>query len=173
MRAGLGAGLDVPGGPLTVTTIGRAVSDLRAAMCEYWTTLGWGPWRIYRQEPPGLTEMRYRGRAASFSFLVAGATVPGSPAFWLCQPLDGPSLYRDLAEEGAPGPHFATIWRRTEADSMALKAWLIERGAVDLMSARVHGSIEFSFLDARTSVGMILEVGSGLSANQPLAGTYP
>jgi methylmalonyl-CoA/ethylmalonyl-CoA epimerase len=163
----------LPGGDLVVSTIGMAVPDLQAAMERYWRTLGWGPWKVYRQEPPALTDMRYRGEPAEFSFLVAGTPVSSGGAFWLCQPLEGPSLYRDLVQEGIPGPHFMTVWRQSEADSGELCRWLEEQGAADLMSARLAGSIEFSFYDARDVCGMILETGSGSSTAQALDSTYP
>jgi methylmalonyl-CoA/ethylmalonyl-CoA epimerase len=163
----------LPGGDLVVSTIGMAVPDLEAAMERYWRTLGWGPWKVYRQEPPALTDMRYRGEPAEFSFLVAGTPISSGGAFWLCQPLEGPSLYRDLVEEGIPGPHFMTVWRQSEADSAELCRWLEEHGAANLMSARLDGSIEFSFYDARDVCGMILETGSGSSTAQPLDSTYP
>ena len=102
----LGSVADLPGGPLSVSTVAMAVADLQASMALYHETLGWGPWSVYRQEPPGLTDMRYRGSPAEFSFLVAGTSIPGMPNFWLCQPLKGPSLYRDLVEEGIPGAAF-------------------------------------------------------------------
>jgi hypothetical protein len=149
-----------------------AVADIWASMATYWETLGWGPWNVYRQEPPALQEMRYRGESAEFSFLVAGTSAPGT-AFWLCQPLEGPSLYRDLVEAGLPGPHFMTVWRETEAESAAVRQWFADRGAAELMSARLQGSIEFSFLDTRPLNGMILETGSGSSTSQPLEATYP
>jgi hypothetical protein len=164
---------DLPGGPLVVATIGMAVPDLESAMATYWETLGWGPWTVYRQGPPALTNMRYRGAPAQFSFLVAGTSTPGPAAFWLCQPLEGPSLYRDLVEEGLPGPHFMTVWRKTEAESDALKAWFTSKGASELMSARLEGSIEFSFLDTRPLCGLILETGSGRSTDQPIDSVYP
>ena len=164
---------ELPGGPLTVSTVGMAVPDIWASMAIYWETLGWGPWSVYRQEPPALQEMRYRGAPAEFSFLVAGTTTPGDTAFWLCQPLDGPSLYRDLVEEGVPGPHFMTVWRQTEADSAAVRRWLADRGASELMAARVEGSIEFAFLDTRALCGTILETGSGSSRSQRLEATFP
>jgi hypothetical protein len=163
----------LPGGDLVVSTIGMAVPDLQAAMERYWRTLGWGPWKVYRQEPPALTDMRYRGEPAEFSFLVAGTPISSGGAFWLTQPLEGPSLYRDLVEEGIPGPHFMTVWRPCEADSAALCRWLEEQGAGELMAARLDGSIEFSFYDARDVCGMILETGSGSSTAQPLDSTYP
>ena len=121
----------------------------------------------------GPEEMRYRGSSAEFSFLVAGTSKPGLAAFWLCQPLEGPSLYRDLVEEGIPGPHFMTVWRKTEAESAAVKAWFTSKGATELMSARAEGSIEFTFLDTRRLCGLILETGSGTSASQPIHGVYP
>jgi hypothetical protein len=164
---------DFPGGPLVVSTVGMAVPDLDAAMARYWETLGWGPWDVYRQEPPGLQDMRYRGEPSEFSFRVAGTSTPGGAAFWLCQPLEGPSLYRDLVEEGSPGPHFMTVWRQTQAESDTLRAWFEERGAAELMSARVDGSIEFVFLDTRELCGMILETGWGRSGSQPLEATFP
>ena len=164
---------ELPGGPLVVSTVGMAVPDIQAAMAQYWETLGWGPWSVYRQEPPSLQEMRYRGEPAEFSFLVAGTSTPGGTAFWLCQPLEGPSLYRDLVEEGLPGPHFMTVWRQTEAESDAVRQWFADRGAAELMAARVDGSIEFFFLDARELCGMILETGYGRSTSQRLEATYP
>ncbi len=156
-----------------VGTVGSAVPDLYAAMRSYHETLGWGPWNVYRQEPPALTDMTYRGEPAEFSFLVAGTRAPGGFAFWLCQPLEGPSLYRDLVEEGRPGPHFMTVWRKTEAESAAVRGWLADRGARELMAARLGGAIEFVFIDAREQCGMILETGSGDSSNQHLEATYP
>src|ERR1700742_1454966 len=103
--------------PFAVSTVGSAVPDLWAAMKTYHETLGWGPWDVYRQEPPALTEMTYHGEPAEFSFLVAGTRAPGNFSFWLCQPLEGPSVYRDLVEERLPGPHFITVWRKTRAES--------------------------------------------------------
>ena len=141
-------------------------------MAAYHELLGWGPWNVYRQEPPALREMRYRGASAEFSFLVAGTSAPGGTAFWLCQPLEGPSLYRDLVEEGLPGPHFMTVWRETQADSDALRRWFADRGAAELMSARLEGSIEFAFLDTRPLCGMILETGYGRSDRQVPEATY-
>jgi hypothetical protein len=163
----------VLGGPLVVSTIGMAVADLRDAMTTYWTALGWGPWTVYRQGPPALREMRYRGQSAEFSFLVAGTRAPGGAAFWLCQPLEGPSLYRDLVEERVPGPHFMTVWRQTQAESDAVREWFSSRGARELMSARVDGSIEFAFLDTRELCGMILETGFGRSDTQVVEATFP
>jgi methylmalonyl-CoA/ethylmalonyl-CoA epimerase len=165
--------LDLPGGPLTVTTVGMAVADLHATMEEYWQVLGWGPWKVYRQGPPALTDMRYRGQPAEFSFLVAGTQTPGGFSFWLCQPLEGPSVYRDLVEQEVPGPHFLAVWRETTEESAAVRAFYAERGAVEVMSARLPGSIEFTFIDARSVCGMILETGSGRATDQPLDSTYP
>ncbi|MCU1490997.1 MAG: hypothetical protein JWM85_2402 [Acidimicrobiaceae bacterium] len=150
-----------------------AVADLRSAMTEYCGKLGWGPWTVYRQEPPELEAMRYRGAPAEFSFLVAGTTAPGGTAFWLCQPLEGPSLYRDLVEEGLPGPHFMTVWRKSAAESDALRAWFANEGCAELMSARMKGSIEFAFVDTRRIFGMILETGYGSSASQRIDSIFP
>ena len=142
-------------------------------MATYVDVLGWGPWHVYRQQPPALREMRYRGTDAEFSFLVAGTQAPGGLAFWLCQPLEGPSLYRDLVDEGVPGPHFVTVWRRTQAESDAIKAWCSGHGAAELMSARLEGSIEFAFFETRPLLGTILETGHGRSDAQVLEATYP
>jgi methylmalonyl-CoA/ethylmalonyl-CoA epimerase len=161
------------GGPLVVTTVGMAVADLYSTMAQYWETLGWGPWTVYRQEPPALTDMYYRGRPSEFSFLVAGTTAPGGTAFWLCQPLEGPSVYRDLVEAQVPGPHFMTAWRQNKTDADALRAWFSQRGALELMSARIEGAIEFVFHDATTLIGQVIETGYGRSTDQPVISTYP
>lgn len=161
------------GDPFAVSTIGTAVPDLYVAMKDCYETFGWGSWNVYRQEPPALTDMTYRGQSAEFSFLVAGTRAPGGFSLWLCQPLEGPSIYRDLVEEGTPGPHFITVWRKSEAESRAVRRWFEARGAVERMAARLGTSIEFAFLDAREQCGMIVETGSGDSVNQPLENTYP
>jgi hypothetical protein len=72
-----------------------------------------------------------------------------------------------------PGPHFLAVWRQTIEESAAVRAFYAERGAVEVMSARLPGSIEFTFIDARSVCGMILETGSGRSMDQPLDSTYP
>ena len=134
--------------------------------------LGWGPWNVYRQEPPELEDMRYR-EPAEFSFrgwnLHAGRYV----VLAVPSPLDGPSLYRDLVEEVYPARTSLTVWRKTEAESAEVKRWFAQQGAAELMSARLRGSIEFAFLDTRELCGLILETGSGTSADQPLEATYP
>ena len=91
----------------------------------------------------------------------------------VCQPLSGPSLDRDLVDEGTPGPHFLTIWRETEAESTAIKRWLARHAAPELMSARVDGSIEFSFYDTRALCGFVLETESGVTAAQTAEATFP
>jgi hypothetical protein len=163
---------ELGGQTLPVTTVGLAVPDIEVAMNFYWEAFGWGGWTIYRQEPPSLRDMRYRGEVSEFSFLVAGTSAPGGFSFWVCQPLAGPSLYRDLVDKGTAGPHFLTIWRATEAESTAIKKWLASQAAPELMSARVEGSIEFAFYDARALCGFILETGSGVTAAQTAEATF-
>ena len=169
----LGPSLTCRAGPLSVSTVAMAVADLQVSMALYHETLGWGPWSVYRQEPPALTHMRYRGSPAEFSFLVGlhlhppGCRTSGSAN------RSRASADRDLVEEGIPGPHFMTVWRKSEAESAALNAWLRAAGATELMAARVAGSIEFAFYDTRDRLGIILETGSGRSADQRPVGTYP
>jgi hypothetical protein len=66
-----------------------------------------------------------------------------------------------------------TVWRQTHAESDGVRRWFAERGASELMSARVDGSIEFAFRDTRQLCGMILETGYGRSDSQRLEATYP
>jgi hypothetical protein len=54
-----------------------------------------------------------------------------------------------------------------------VKAWFTSKGATELMSARVEGSIKFTFLDTRQLCGLILETGSGRSTTQRIDGVYP
>jgi methylmalonyl-CoA/ethylmalonyl-CoA epimerase len=51
--------------------IGIVVHDVAKAVERYWTTLGIGPWRIYRIEPPILEEVTIRGKPAVISMRVA------------------------------------------------------------------------------------------------------
>ena len=97
---------EIGGRTLPVTTVGLAVPDIEVAMNFYWTAFGWGGWTIYRQEPPSLRDMRYRGEVSEFSFLVAGTSAPGGFSFWVCQPLSGTKPLSGSRRRRNPRPAF-------------------------------------------------------------------
>ena len=84
--------------------IGIVVKDIQRAVERYWKTLGVGPWRIYRIEPPTLGEVFVRGKPVVISIRAAFAQ-SGPVQLELIEPLEGPSIYREFLAEKGEGLH--------------------------------------------------------------------
>ena len=54
-----------------ISQIGVVVRDVEKMVALYHKTLGWGPWNIYKAEPPLLHSTVLRGKPTEFSFINA------------------------------------------------------------------------------------------------------
>ena len=97
-------------------------------MEQYTKLLGWGPWNVYRHEPPRLHDTVVRGEQVDYTMLGAETHV-GDMGFELLQPLEGPSIYREWLDEHGEGLHHVAVMLHDFDESTLLKQQL-RRGRV-------------------------------------------
>jgi Glyoxalase/Bleomycin resistance protein/Dioxygenase superfamily len=148
------------GRSLEISQIAVVVSDLEKTMEQYTKLLGWGPWNVYRHEPPRLHDTVVRGENVEYTMLGAETHV-GEMGFELLQPLDGPSIYKDWLEQHGEGLHHVAVMLHDFDESSQLKQRFAEVGASVLMGGRIGETIEFYYLDTEPTLKLILESGSG------------
>lgn len=148
------------GRPLAISQIAIVVNDLDATMARYTELLGWGPWNVYRHEPPRLHDTVVRGQSTAYTMLGAETHV-GPIGFELLQPLEGPSIYREWLDEHGEGLHHVAVMLHDLDESSLLKQRFAENGAEVLMGGRIGETIEFYYLDTEPSLKIIIESGSG------------
>lgn len=152
--------------------IGIVVNNVATAVERYWTTLGVGPWHIYRIEPPILEEVTLRGKPIVIAMRVALAQ-SGSLQLELIEPLEGPSIYQEFLMERGEGLHH--IQSRVE-DPDALLTVFTEMGIDILMSAKVGDNV-FYYMDSEPLLGIIYEFGKRTgpptTSLYRFEGTYP
>jgi catechol 2,3-dioxygenase-like lactoylglutathione lyase family enzyme len=143
-----------------ISQIGVVCRDLEKTMRTYTEFLGWGPWNVYRHEPPRLHETELRGKRADYTMLGAETHV-GDMGFELLQPLEGPSIYKEWLDRHGEGLHHVALMLHDFAESATLRRRFAEVGANVLMGGRLGETIEFFYLDSEPSLKIILESGSG------------
>ena len=98
------------GRPLQISQIAVVVRDLEKTMEQYTKLLGWGPWNVYRHEPPRLHDTVVRGESVEYTMLGAETHV-GDMGFELLQPLEAVrselggrplAIAADVGEPSAP-----------------------------------------------------------------------
>jgi catechol 2,3-dioxygenase-like lactoylglutathione lyase family enzyme len=148
------------GRTLEISQIAVVVNDLEKTMEQYTKLLGWGPWNVYRHEPPRLHHTVVRGEDVEYTMLGAETHV-GDMGFELLQPLEGPSIYKDWLEQHGEGLHHVAVMLHDFDESTQLKQRFDEVGASVLMGGRIGETIEFYYLDTEPTLKLILESGSG------------
>jgi len=160
------------GRPLMISQIAVVVNDLQRTMEQYTKLLGWGPWNVYRHEPPRLHHTEIRGATVPYTMLGAETHV-GDMGFELPQPLEEPSIYREWLDEHGEGLHHVAVMLHDFEESTELKKRFDEVGASVLMGGRIGETIEFYYLDTEPSLKIILESGSGHAIDLVPDYTYP
>ena len=152
--------LGLVGRQLRISQIAVVCGDLEQTMARYTALLGWGPWNVYRHEPPRLHDTELRGAQVKYTMLGAETHV-GDLGFELLQPLEGPSIYKEWLEQRGEGLHHVAIMLRSFEESTELKRRFAGIGASVLMGGRIGETIEYFYLDTEPSLKIILESGSG------------
>lgn len=158
--------------PLMISQIGVVCRDLEETMRTYTELLGWGPWNIYRHEPPRLHETELRGERVDYTMLGAETQV-GDLGFELLQPLEGPSIYKEWLDRHGEGLHHVALMLHDFAESDTLRRRFAEVGANVLMGGRIGETIEFFYLDSEPSLKIIVESGSGHAIDLVPDKVYP
>jgi methylmalonyl-CoA/ethylmalonyl-CoA epimerase len=148
------------GRQLQISQIAVVCHDLQKTMEQYTRLLGWGPWNVYRHEPPRLHDTELHGQPTEYTMLGAETHV-GDMGFELLQPLEGRSIYQEWLETHGEGLHHVAVMLHDFEESTALKQSCAAVGASVLMGGRIGETIEFYYLDTEPSLKIILESGSG------------
>jgi Glyoxalase/Bleomycin resistance protein/Dioxygenase superfamily len=157
---------------LEISQIAVVCHDLQRTMEQYTRLLGWGPWNVYRHEPPRLHDTTLRGTPTEFTMLGAETHV-GDVGFELLQPLEGPSIYKEWLEQHGEGLHHVAVMLHDFRESSELKTKFAEIGASVLMGGRIGETIEFYYVDTEPSLKIILESGSGHAIDLVPDSVYP
>ena len=168
----MAATLEAPPEPYPISQIAIVVWDLDAALERYHRALGWGPWNIYRHEPPSLHHTTLRGEDVEYSMLGAECHV-GPVDVELLQPLEGPSIYREWLEQRGEGLHHIACMKHTPEESDAVKERFTAAGAPPLMGGRIGETIEFYYLDTEPLLKVIIESGTGHAVDLKPVAVYP
>lgn len=163
---------DPPAEPFPISQIAIVVEDVEAALERYHRSLGWGPWNVYRHEPPMLHDTYLRGEPTKYSMIGAEAHV-GPIVVELLQPLEGPSIYREWLDEKGEGLHHIACMRPTPEASDQMKERFAAAGAAPLMGGRIGETIEFYYLDTGPLLKVIVESGTGHAVELQPAYVYP
>jgi hypothetical protein len=148
------------GRQLQISQVAVVCHDLEKTMESYSSLLGWGPWNVYRHEPPRLHHTEVAGKPVDYTMLGAETHV-GDLGFELLQPLTGPSIYKDWLDQHGEGLHHVAVMLHDFEESTRLRERFSERDTPVLMSGRIGETIEFFYLDTEPSLKIILESGSG------------
>src|SRR5215471_15676912 len=117
----------VLGRPLEISQIAVVCNDLQKTMEQYTKLLGWGPWNVYRHEPPRLHDTQLRGEPTDFTMLGAETHI-GEMGFELLQPIEGPSIYKDWLEQHGEGLHHVAVMLHDFDESTEVKKKFDEIG---------------------------------------------
>jgi methylmalonyl-CoA/ethylmalonyl-CoA epimerase len=148
------------GRQLEISQVAVVCEDLQKTMEQYTKLLGWGPWNVYRHEPPRLHDTELRGKPTDYTMLGAETRV-GEMGFELLQPIEGPSIYKEWLEQRGEGLHHVAVMLHDFDESAQLKQNFAQIGSRVVMAGRIGETIEFYYLDTEPSLKIVLESGSG------------
>jgi methylmalonyl-CoA/ethylmalonyl-CoA epimerase len=160
------------GRQVLISQVAVVVRDLQKTMEMYTRVLGWGPWSVYRYEPPRLHGTVVHGQAVEYTMLGAETRV-GDLGFELLQPLEGPSIYKEWLDRHGEGLHHVAVMLHDPDESTRLKTIFSKAGVDVLMGGRLGETIEFYYLDTEPSLKMIIESGSGHAIDVAPDYVYP
>ncbi len=148
------------------------VRDIHAAMEQYRTLMGLGPWRVYTFSAPRVKDMTYRGKPAEYSMRVAFAQC-GALQFELIQPVQGPTIYHEFLERNGEGIHHFGVWvpslTRAIEDARAAGFDVIQSGR----GYGVRGDGGYAYLDTEKVLGAIYELIEIPAERYPPDEVYP
>ena len=148
------------GRPLMISQIAVVVNDLEKTMEQYTKLLGWGPWNVYRHEPPRLHE-RWSAARASTTRCSAPRPTSATWASSCCSRWRARASTREWLDQHGEGLHHVAVMLHDFDESTQLKQRFDQVGASVLMGGRIGETIEFYYLDTEPSLKIIIESGSG------------
>lgn len=164
---------DIPRVDVEVPSIDQVafvVEDLEDGMDRFGAVLGISPWRIYRFEPPRLTETTYRGESHDYSMALA-LTELGDTMLELIEPLEGRSIYTDHLDDHGEGLHHVACFSFEDPDGVVES--FEDAGLPVLQSGDFAGTTYWYFDTADVLNGVIFETAGNVEAMPEPDRVYP
>ena len=140
--------------------IALVVKDVYAAMDQWYSVLGIGPWDVRHFTPETVREFRVDGKAVGEGFdFICAVTWVGHVEFELIQPIKGPNIYWRHLEEKGEGLHHIKDVMPDEEIPAALED--MKRKGHDVMQTGwIDGDVHY-YLDTQKALGLVYEIGNG------------
>ena len=155
--------------PYAISQVAMIVRDLESSMLAYHRLHGWGPWSVYRYEPPRLRELRVRGEPADGITWIGAEAEVGSVWVELLQPLAGEAVFGEWLARHGEGVHHLGYWARTVEEAELIHDRLAAEGASELLSAWID-DVQFFYMDTKPT---IVEVWAGDLDSLQAVRTFP
>ena len=140
-----------------VAQIGFVVKDLEAAVEQYSTLFGVGPWHLYTYGKPLVKKMSYRGKPAEYRMRIALANI-GPLRIELIQPLEGDSVYSEFVRDHGYGIHHLGILVKDMGKALE-QARLAGIGmTMDGSGFGLDGDGHYAYLDTEGPLSTTLEL---------------
>ncbi len=154
-----------------IRQIALVVEDVDAAMEQYWTVLGIGPWDVRHFTPATVRDFCVAGQPVTEDFeFICAVTWVGDIEFELIQPVKGPNIYWDFLRRRGPGLHHIKDVMPDEELPAALEAFA-QRGIRVLQTGWIDKDVHY-YLDTESTLGLVFELGNGGPIGPP-ARRYP
>jgi methylmalonyl-CoA/ethylmalonyl-CoA epimerase len=140
-----------------VAQVAIIVPDLDAAVEQYWTLFGVGPWHFYTYGQPLVKEMSYHGQPAEYKMRIALSYL-GPLRIELIEPLEGDTVYADFVKEHGYGVHhFGILVQDMDAAVADAKSAGLEM-IMDGAGFGLDGDGHYAYLNTEDKIGVTLEL---------------
>jgi hypothetical protein len=151
--------------------IALVVRDVYAAMDQWSSLLGVGPWDVRHFTPETVRDFHVDGERVEEDFdFICAVTWVGEIEMELIQPIKGPNIYwRFLEEKGEGLHHFKDVMPDEEIPAVIER--FAQAGCPVMQTGWIDNDVHY-YLDTTEKLGMIYEVGNGGQIS-PAAEVYP
>jgi hypothetical protein len=140
--------------------IALVVKDVYAAMDQWHSVLGIGPWDVRHFTPETVREFRVDGQAVDEDFdFICAVTWMGHVEFELIQPIKGPNIYWRHLEDKGEGLHHIKDVMPDEEIPAALED-MKRKGYEVMQTGWIDGDVHY-YLDTQKALGLVYEIGNG------------
>jgi hypothetical protein len=143
-----------------IRQIALVVEDVDAAMEQYWSILGVGPWDVRHFTPETVRDFHVDGEPVTEEFdFICAVTWVGDVELELIQPIKGPNIYWDHLKRRGPGLHHVKDVMPDDRLAEAVASFE-SRGIRVMQTGWIDDDVHY-YLDTEATLGMVYELGNG------------
>lgn len=140
-----------------ISQIALVVPDLDAAVENFWSLFGIGPWHYYTYGKPVLKKMSYRGKAGNYRMRIALAWI-GALRIELIQQVEGQSVYADFVQAHGYGVHHLGVLVDDMASALKQAGAMGIPMTMDGAGFGQDGDGHYAYLDTEGRLGTTIEL---------------